>query len=64
MDWNEGRALIIGKGDRQAVVRFSQRSLGALRDYLNAGQSLMAALDAHSHPYPYSPATIAARVRR
>ncbi len=22
MDWNEGRALIIGKGDKQAVVRF------------------------------------------
>jgi integrase/recombinase XerC len=40
LDWNEGRALIIGKGDRQAVVRFSQRSLGALRDYLNARAGL------------------------
>jgi site-specific recombinase XerD len=40
MDWNEGRALIVGKGDRQAVVRFSQRSLGALRDYLNARTKL------------------------
>lgn len=36
IDWNEGRAIIIGKGDRQAVVRFSQRSLKALRDYLSA----------------------------
>ena len=36
LDWDEGRALLIGKGDRQAVVRFSQRALRALRDYLEA----------------------------
>gem|GEM_PF-96951 len=36
IDWNEGRAIIIGKGDKQAVVRFSGRSLAALRDYLSA----------------------------
>ena len=35
IDWNEGRAVIIGKGDKQAVVRFSTRSLQALRDYLS-----------------------------
>ena len=34
VDWNEGRAIIIGKGDKQAVVRFSDRSLRALKDYL------------------------------
>lgn len=34
IDWNEGRAIIIGKGDKQAVVRFSKRSMAALRDYL------------------------------
>jgi integrase/recombinase XerC len=34
IDWNEGRAVIIGKGDKQAVVRFSTRSLLALKDYL------------------------------
>lgn len=34
IDWNEGRALLVGKGDREAVVRFSSRSLTALRDYL------------------------------
>lgn len=34
IDWNEGRAYIIGKGDRQATVRFSGRSLSALKDYL------------------------------
>lgn len=36
IDWNEGRAIIIGKGDKQAVVRFSSRSMRALRDYLSA----------------------------
>jgi site-specific recombinase XerD len=36
IDWNEAKALIIGKGDQQAVVRFSRRSLKALRDYLTA----------------------------
>ncbi len=35
IDWNEGKAVIIGKGDRQAVVRFSSRCMNALRDYLN-----------------------------
>ena len=34
IDWNEGHALIIGKGDRQAIVRFSSRSMRALKDYL------------------------------
>ena len=36
LDWNEGRAIIIGKGNKQAVVRFSARALKALRDYLSA----------------------------
>jgi integrase/recombinase XerC len=36
IDWNEGKALVIGKGDRQAVIRFSSRSLAALRDYLSS----------------------------
>jgi integrase/recombinase XerC len=34
IDWNEGKAIIIGKGDKQAIVRFSNRSLHAMRDYL------------------------------
>jgi site-specific recombinase XerD len=34
IDWQEQRAIIIGKGDKQAVVRFSNRSIQALRDYL------------------------------
>ncbi|RPJ36312.1 MAG: hypothetical protein EHM21_19420, partial [Chloroflexi bacterium] len=36
LDWNEGRAIIIGEGNKQAVVRFSARALKALRDYLSA----------------------------
>lgn len=40
IDWNEGRALIIGKGNQQAVIRFSRRSLVALKDYLSARASL------------------------
>jgi integrase len=40
IDWNEGRAIIIGKGNQQAVVRFSRRSLGAIKDYLTLRSSL------------------------
>lgn len=40
IDWFEGQAIIIGKGDKQAVVRFSQRSMQALRDYLSARSKL------------------------
>jgi integrase/recombinase XerC len=35
IDWNEGRALIIGKGDKQALIRFSTRAMNALKDYLS-----------------------------
>jgi site-specific recombinase XerD len=35
IDWNEGRAIVIGKGDKEAVVRFATRSLQALREYLS-----------------------------
>ncbi len=52
MDWNEGRAIVIGKGDKQAVVRFSTRSMRAIRDYL----SLRASLDGGSgKPLPSLP---------
>ncbi|HET7010398.1 MAG TPA: tyrosine-type recombinase/integrase [Anaerolineales bacterium] len=39
IDWQEAQALLIGKGDRQAVVRFSQRSLRAMKAYLRARNS-------------------------
>jgi len=52
VDWNEGRALIIGKGDKQAVVRFSTRSMRAIKDYI----SLRASLDGGSgRPLPSLP---------
>jgi integrase len=35
VDWNEGRAVIIGKGDKEAIIRFSNRSMQALKEYLN-----------------------------
>lgn len=33
IDWQEARAIIIGKGDKQSVVRFSERSMQAMRAY-------------------------------
>lgn len=36
VEWNEGRAIIIGKGDKQALVRFSRRAQAALKEYLSA----------------------------
>jgi len=44
LDWNEGRAIIIGKGDRQAVIRFTSRAMRAVKDYL----SIRAELDGAS----------------
>ena len=38
VDWAEGRAVIIGKGDKEAVIRFSMRALQALREYLEVRQ--------------------------
>ena len=40
IDWNEGRALLIGKGDQEAVVRFSERALKALKRYIRARSTL------------------------
>lgn len=44
VDWNEQRAIVIGKGDKQAVVRFTTRSIQAILEYL----SQRAALDGTS----------------
>ena len=40
VDWNEAKAIIIGKGDREAVVRFSSRSLVTLKQYLEVRGTL------------------------
>jgi len=44
IDWNEGKAVILGKGDQQAIVRFSTRALNALKEYLAARGSLDGAM--------------------
>ncbi|MBN1994379.1 MAG: tyrosine-type recombinase/integrase [Anaerolineae bacterium] len=40
LDWERRRAVIIGKGDKQAIVRFSQRALQAIETYLAARRPL------------------------
>jgi site-specific recombinase XerD len=40
LDWFEGKAMIIGKGNRQDIVRFSSRSTDALKDYLYSRQEI------------------------
>ena len=40
MDWLEARAIIIGKGDKQAIIRFSNRSIESLKSYLHARSSV------------------------
>jgi integrase/recombinase XerC len=40
IDWQEGKALVIGKGNQEAVIRFSTRSLKMLREYLIARSTL------------------------
>jgi len=40
IDWLEQRAIIIGKGDKQALVRFSNRSIQALKEYLYARSAI------------------------
>jgi site-specific recombinase XerD len=44
INWNERYAIVIGKGDKQAVVRFTSRAIDAVRGYLSA----RAALDGNS----------------
>ena len=36
IDWNESKAVVIGKGNREAIVRFSKRSQDAIQIYLKA----------------------------
>ena len=40
VDWKRSRAVIIGKGDKQAVVRLSKRCTQAIQQYLSVRQSL------------------------
>ncbi len=40
IDWGEGRAQIIGKGDKEAIVRFSRRSHQSIQTYLRLRASM------------------------
>jgi integrase/recombinase XerC len=40
IDWKRLRAVIIGKGDKEAVIRFSNRSAEAIQYYLSQRQKL------------------------
>ncbi|HMN11069.1 MAG TPA: tyrosine-type recombinase/integrase [Bellilinea sp.] len=40
IDWNEQRAIVIGKGNREDIVRFSERAILALRKYLQERQKI------------------------
>ncbi|MDD4041984.1 MAG: tyrosine-type recombinase/integrase [Anaerolineaceae bacterium] len=40
IDWHESRAIIIGKGNKEAVLRFSKRSLTAMKEYLQSRAEL------------------------
>lgn len=40
IDWNEGKAVVTGKGNRQAIVRFSSRAISAIKDYINSRAGL------------------------
>lgn len=40
IDWSEEKAVVVGKGNREAVIRFSGRALSALRDYLSVRAQL------------------------
>lgn len=40
LDWERKRAVIIGKGDKQAIVRFSARAIKLIQTYLTLRSSL------------------------
>ncbi len=40
VEWHESRAIVIGKGNKEAILRFSKRAIKALQDYLNARAEL------------------------
>ena len=52
IDWNEYKAIIIGKGNQQAIVRFSSRSIHAIRSYVNLRSELDGASGRPLHSLP------------
>ncbi len=45
IDWDMSRAILKGRGNKQAIVRFSTRAINAVKDYL----SLRKSLDSETH---------------
>ncbi len=43
--------MIIGKGNQQAIVRFSTRATDALMDYLKVAMQRL--MEPHGFPYPH-----------
>ena len=52
IDWNEGRAIIVGKGNKEALIRFTTRSLKALREYLHERMKIDGSLGKPLHTLP------------
>ncbi|MDX9849149.1 MAG: tyrosine-type recombinase/integrase [Anaerolineaceae bacterium] len=40
VDWFEKKAIVVGKGNREAIVRFSDRSISAIKDYLKVRSTI------------------------
>lgn len=40
IDWNKRRAVLIGKGNKEAVIRFKKRTLDLIKSYLDARAKL------------------------
>lgn len=52
IDWNEYKAIIIGKGNQEALVRFSSRSIHAIKSYINLRSELDGASGKPLHALP------------
>lgn len=49
LDLKSRRAVVIGKGDKEAIVRFSKRSISAIKDYLTTRTQLLSSVGKHQN---------------
>lgn len=40
VDWESNKAIIVGKGDKEAIIRFSKRSIMAIKKYLEQREKM------------------------
>ncbi len=52
VDWFKKKAIIIGKGNKEAIIRFSERSIMSMRNYLNERGALDGAGSSHLSSFP------------